>query len=64
MNPILRSVKEVIKPNTVQKIMNKTFYPCGQNCICLIYLDLNKSKSQKYYKDCFLTKTKLNYQKI
>ena len=59
MNLILRSVKEVIKPNTIQKVLNKSFYPCEKNCICLLYLDLNNVKSQKYYKNCYITKTKL-----
>jgi len=64
MNPILNSSKKIIKLNTVQKLMNKTFYPCDFNCICLLYLDLNNVKSQKYYKNCFITKQKINYQKI
>lgn len=59
MNPILR------KSNTLGKIIlkplnlssgSRKFIPCGPKCICLMYLDLSKFKSEKYYQNCFREK--------
>lgn len=65
MNPILNSSKKIMKINSFKKCINiiKIIKPCNPFCVCLMYLDLSDKKSQIYYNNCYLTKTKLNYQK-
>ena len=62
MNQILNSSQKRMNVNSILKIMNnKIIKKCGPSCICLFYLDLSDKRSQIYYENCYLTKTKINY---
>ena len=60
MNPILHSSKKIIRLADIKTITTgtKIIKPCGNKCLCLMFLDLSEKVSQTYYDHCYRTKIK------
>ena len=63
MNPIMNSSKKIIRMIDVRKLSfaGKTIQPCGQKCLCFMFLDLSEKRSQIYYDHCYRTKMKMHH---